>query len=101
MSDDCVTFCCSLRPCGCHCNPNQFPWWARVLLRIGLLRGFDGKLRGPVSFNPWHMWTYMVRRHDFCGIFRNRPNVIRRVRGSLLPRRWGFYLLGFEFGHRG
>ncbi len=47
-------------------------------------------------------WT--MRNHPrfgWCGIFDNDPRVVRKQPGSWLPRRWGFFFLGFEFGHRG
>lgn len=79
-----------------------------LLIRIGLTRWLDdGKL-----FVPFHMPPYYksegvrgyIYRCRFCGpfyIFRNRPGLIRRIPGRMLPRRWGFGVYGFEFGDRG
>ena len=51
---------------------------------------------------PWHIWKWLWRSPgQRIGLFRNRPGVIRRKPGQWLPRRWGFYILGFEFGRRG
>ncbi len=50
------------------------------------------------SIAPWGMWKLMLAREPSwfnesrIGIFRNLPHVI--------PGRWGFYILGFEFGSR-
>lgn len=41
---------------------------------------------------PYRWWLYMWKSKDYCGLFRNSPEVI--------PGRWGFYILGFEFGSR-
>lgn len=48
-----------------------------------------------ISIAPWRIWRWMLRRaygDARVGIFRNRPDVI--------PGRWGFFILGFEFGSR-
>jgi len=47
---------------------------------------------GPISFSPWFRWKYMYRSKNYFGLFRNKKGVI--------PGRWGFYILGFEFGNR-
>lgn len=47
---------------------------------------------GPVTIASRNWWLFMWRGRDYCGIFRNKP-------GSI-PGRWGFYILGFEFGSR-
>ena len=47
---------------------------------------------GPVFVSNWDWWKFMWRSRDRYGIFRNRP--------SVKPGRWGFYVLGFEFGSR-
>jgi hypothetical protein len=47
---------------------------------------------------PWRIWRWMFQRsytlggNTRIGIFRNSPYVI--------PGRWGFFILGFEFGSR-
>lgn len=56
--------------------------------------------------SPAHWWWFLLLhggKDPFprCGIFRNKPGVIKWIPGKLLPRRWGFYVLGFEFGERG
>lgn len=48
-----------------------------------------------LHISPWRIWRWMLSSgyHDSrAGIFRNPPH--------LLPGRWGFYVLGFEFGSR-
>lgn len=53
------------------------------------------KLLKLVSISPWHIWRWMLSRNyreSRIGIFKNRSGVI--------PGRWGFYILGFEFGSR-
>ena len=47
---------------------------------------------GPVCISKPGWWYYMWNRRDYYGLFRNSPNVQRG--------RWGFYVLGFEFGNR-
>lgn len=96
----------------------------RVLLRIGLVRRvYDSeKIRWPISIDPWFLWTLhascLFRGEWFCsrtrkgfpwcspgfcafGAFRNLPHVIKWEKGRLLPRRWGFRILGLEIGDRG
>lgn len=46
---------------------------------------------GPLYFS-WSWSVFMYRSGDYCGLFRNREGV--------KPGRWGFYILGFEFGNR-
>lgn len=44
---------------------------------------------------PWRVWKYMMRRNwneRRVGVFRNLPHIV--------PGRWGFFILGFEFGSR-
>lgn len=54
-----------------------------------------------IEISSWSWWVFMWRNKDYFGIFRNRPEVRKWIPGKLLPRRWGFYVLGFEFGERG
>ena len=80
----------------------------RLLNRIGITRTRDdGTTRWPVHVDPWRMWTFYFRTVGetysggwFC-LFRNKPGVIKWVPGRLLPRRWGFRVLGLEIGDRG
>lgn len=81
----------------------------RLLLRIGLVaRRTDGSIRWPVHVAPWWLWRATIRHpglhrlHKFFYVFRNRPGFIKWIDGRLLPRRWGFGILGLiEFGDRG
>lgn len=73
-----------------------------LLIWLGLVRrSHTGELRGPFYISPWHIWKVHFLHGPRFGLFRNRPGVINRVPGSLLPRRWGFFIVGFEFGQRG
>lgn len=77
-----------------------------LLLWIGFVRRrLDGTLRFPVHLAPAHFWWFLLRRgggpFPRFGIFRNRPEVIKWLPGRLLPRRWGFFVLGLEVGDRG
>lgn len=51
-----------------------------------------------IHIAPWHIWKMMIStkpswiNEKRVGIFRNLPHVI--------PGRWGFFVLGFEFGSR-
>jgi hypothetical protein len=47
---------------------------------------------GWLYFAPWQEWKVMWRSRDWYGIFRNKPGIN--------PGRWGFFVLGFEFGSR-
>ena len=52
---------------------------------------------GPIHVAPWRIWRWMMlSRSSFIdrriGLFHNLPHVI--------PGRWGFFILGFEFGSR-
>jgi hypothetical protein len=47
---------------------------------------------GPVTLCSWRWWHYLWLDKSYYGLFRNKPGVI--------PGRWGFYILGFEFGSR-
>jgi len=86
----------------------------RWLLRIGIVRPYekstlnlklgkveiDCQLKGPFSWEPKHIWVYVWKSERRIGFFRNLPGVVNDV-GTWLPRRWGFYIVGFEFGQRG
>lgn len=79
----------------------------RLLARIGLVRiRPDGKTRWPVHSCSWDVWKIHFR-HPFdrqwgwFGVFRNRPGVVKWEKGRMLPRRWGFRVLGLEIGDRG
>jgi hypothetical protein len=78
-----------------------------LLVWFGLVRRLEGgKLRWPIYVSPWEMWKvafwHPFDRHFgwFC-LFRNKPGVIKWQKGRLLPRRWGFRVLGLEIGDRG
>lgn len=80
----------------------------RLLAWVGFVRIRDGKIRWPFGMLPFRMWRTLFfpkgshkALQSPVGIFRNRPNVVKWQKGRLLPRRWGFWLLGFEFGDRG
>jgi hypothetical protein len=76
----------------------------RLLLWIGLIRLNGKKTRWPVHVAPRHVWKHWwayYPKGQRVGVFRNRPGIIKYEPGRLLPRRWGFYLVGFEFGDRG
>ncbi len=48
-----------------------------------------------IRIAPWRVWRWMLSNsygERRVGIFRNLPYVI--------PGRWGFFILGFEFGSR-
>jgi hypothetical protein len=78
-----------------------------LLVWIGLVRvRDDGTIRWPFHCMRW--WTWKARwwpavgeREPIVGVFRNRRGVIKWERGRLLPRRWGVWILGLEFGDRG
>lgn len=79
----------------------------KLLARVGLVRITEKGVRWPIHVAPWHMWKAVLRSGPFndhygwFGVFRNRPGVIRREKGRLLPRRWGVRILGLEIGDRG
>lgn len=77
--------------------------WIDLLLAIGIVslsRTSLSGIRWPVSWS-WNMCQMLWRTRDFAGLFRNKPGVVKWRRGRLLPRRWGFYVLGLEIGDRG
>lgn len=77
--------------------------WIDLLLAIGIVsisRTSLSGVRWPVSFS-WGMTKMFWRTRDFAGLFHNKPGVVKWRRGRLLPRRWGFHLLGLEIGDRG
>lgn len=60
----------------------------------------------PIYIAPLRWWLFLLLHADGkvfkrAGLFRNRPGVRKWVPGRLLPRCWGFFVLGFEFGDRG
>ena len=84
----------------------------RLLLWIGFVaRRHDGTIRWPFSAPPrWVLRECWKQRRllpivAYAGWkpyrFRNVSGVIKWLPGRLLPRRWGFGWLGFEFGDRG
>jgi len=81
----------------------------RLLIWIGFVRrDRNGKIVWPFRVPPKHMcstWPMFLMYCRYIGWkpyrFRNLPHVIKWVPGRLLPRRWGFGWLGFEFGDRG
>lgn len=78
----------------------------RVLLKIGLVRRRDdGSIRWPFHVAPAWMWRQPLRTARAWGwfyVFRNLPGVIKWEPGRLLPRRWGFGIMGLiEVGSRG
>ncbi len=80
-----------------------------LFICIGLVRRRDnGTIRWPVKFAP--AWVFKSRRefiawvrcHGWFYVFRNLPHVIKWEEGRLLPRRWGFGIMGLiEIGDRG
>ena len=85
----------------------------RVLAKVGLVAiDRKGVVHWPFYIAPWEMWKmYFLNpewSHSHCkaiggwfAFFRNSPGVIKWIPGRLLPRRWGFRIIGFEFGDRG
>lgn len=81
----------------------------RLLLRVGVVRRrADGTISWPIHFAPahvWRDWKSLRAWVRFCGwfyAFRNPPGVIKWLPGRLLPRRWGFGIMGLiEIGDRG
>lgn len=83
-------------------HPSKVGILLRPLLRIGLVRRCDdGSIRWPVHILPLWMWCSVLRIDGWFGVFRNKPGVIRREPGRLLPRRWGFRIWFLEIGDRG
>lgn len=87
------------------------PWkggpFMALLIWIGFVTVTEKGIRWPFNCAPWHHWKVLFRLGPFntfmpwFGFFRNRPDVIKWLPGRLLPRRWGVYFIGFEFGDRG
>ncbi len=74
----------------------------RFLLFLGFVsRIHCGRVSWPFRAPPWHMFVYYLRYGPRAYRFRNLPGVVKWKPGRLLPRRWGFGVLGFEFGDRG
>lgn len=84
------------------CQVNN-PW--KYCLETGEWQDQPPVIRWPFHWGPKHIWYYhwcqMKRGKEIAGVFRNSPGVITWMPGVLLPRRWGFYFMGFEFGQRG
>jgi len=48
---------------------------------------------GPAKISTsWDWWRYLYVTGNYGGLFRNK----KHLKGG----RWGFYILGFEFGNR-
>ena len=66
---------------------------------------YPESVRWPFHAPPWWQIKLLLRGRAVMGwkpyVFRNLPGVIKWKPGRLLPRRWGFGWLGFEFGDRG
>lgn len=93
----------------------------KALLWIGLVRlhtGYGlqseaeekkGTVVWPIKIAPWWMWAAMFKHPKAMSktwglfyVFRNRSGVVKWEKDRLLPRRWGFGILGLiEFGDRG
>ena len=76
-----------------------------VLSWLGIVRvRDDGSIRWPLHVVPlkcWRGYWGAFWRQKPVGLFRNRPGVISTLPGRVLPRRWGFFVLGVEIGDRG
>ena len=97
--------------------------WIGFVRIVSHLKIVDGavvreppRVRWPFHWSPWWIWKilfinglrWLLRRPNYSsmlggwfGFFRNRPGVVKWEKGRLLPRRWGFYIIGFELGDRG
>lgn len=65
------------------------------MLTNGLTGNGKGERRLVIHIEPYHIWKWMLSPRwgdKRVGLFHNLPGVI--------PGRWGFYILGFEFGSR-
>lgn len=81
----------------------------KTLLRIGFVsRDHNGVIVWPFHGPP--RWALKSFREfiSYCRwvgwkpyLFRNLPHVVKWLPNRMLPRRWGFGWLGFEFGDRG
>lgn len=47
---------------------------------------------GYLTISSWDWWKFMWYKGNYAGLFLNSEGVI--------PGRWGFYILGLEFGSR-
>lgn len=74
-----------------------------ILLRIGLVSmDYDGDIRWPFHMPEyWGMFWFHIKSGPWVYIFRNHPGVVKWQENRFLPRRWGFGVIGFEFGDRG
>lgn len=81
---------------------SRYNVFVRALLYIGLIRvnALD-EIRWPIYICNWTTWVVLWRSRDFFGVFRNRDGIVKWESGRLLPRRWGFHILGLEIGDRG
>lgn len=77
----------------------------KLLVRVGITRQTAQGWHNPIQFAPLWCWKKPLAHARFCGwfgLFRNRPDVISRIPGRWLPRRWGFHFMGLiEIGDRG
>jgi len=80
----------------------------KALLLIGFVaRNRNGGIDWPFYITPKHNRNWRHLRANWrignrFYVFRNLPGVIKWDDNRLLPRRWGFGILGFiEFGDRG
>lgn len=53
-----------------------------------------------VRWGSWDWWHFVWHGDECVGLFRNKPGVVKWLPGHVMPRRWGFFILGFEFGRR-
>ena len=78
------------------------PAHIRFLLWVGFVKfDNDDRICWPFKAPPLHMFRHYLRFGPRVYRFRNLPGVIKWLPGRLLPKRWGFGILGFEFGDRG
>lgn len=78
----------------------------KFLLWIGFVaKDNSDKIVWPFHAPPKWIIKYLFKGVAIMGwkpyVFRNLPGIIKWKKGRLLPRRWGFGWLGFEFGDRG
>lgn len=77
-----------------------------LLVRIGLVRReIDGRIVYPFHVAPHWRWQHPILSAQVSGwfyVFHNLPGVVKWEKGRMLPRRWGFGIMGLiEFGDRG